>query len=108
MLEQLPSGESLMQKEPPCGCAYLRAIRHQLEWGTFPSTGGEYLDTIFIRREILVSQPAAHQDCALAFRDLAGILHKRPPSPNRAPHSQALPPSTPHTYRPPHLPHHTL
>jgi len=75
MLE-LPSSPALTQ-ELPCGCAYLRAVRHQLEWAAYPTTGGEYLDAIFTHREILFSQPAAHQDCARAFSDLASILEKR-------------------------------
>jgi len=63
--------------EPPCGCAYLRAIRHQLQWGSYTTTGGDYLDAIFTHREILFSQPMAHTDCARAFSDLAAMLEKR-------------------------------
>jgi len=78
MPERLSSPANLKQEEHlPCGCAYLRAVRHQLEWGSYPTTGGEYLDAIFTHREILFSQPAAHQDCARAFSDLAGMLEKR-------------------------------
>jgi len=76
---QQPSSPSNLKQEEhlPCGCAYLRAIRHQLEWGAYPTTGGEYLDAIFTHREILFSQPAVHQDCARALSDLAGMLEKR-------------------------------
>jgi hypothetical protein len=73
----LSSSESLTQEEPPRGCAYLRAIWHQLEWGSYPTTGGEYLDAIFTHREILFAQPAAHPDCARAFSNLAGMLEER-------------------------------
>lgn len=61
-----------------------------MEWGTYPSTGGEYLDAIFVHREILFSQPAAHRDCALAFSDLAGILEKRPWRSDRDADSEAV------------------
>lgn len=71
------SPASKIQEEPPCGCAYLRAIRLQLEWGSYPTTGGEYLDAIFTHREILHLHRAAHQDCARAFSDLAGLLEAR-------------------------------
>jgi hypothetical protein len=77
MPEQRSSPGNWRQDEAPCGCAYLRAIRHQLERGAYPTTGGEYLDAIFTHREILGAQPEAHQDCARAFSDLAGMLERR-------------------------------
>ncbi|KAF8967964.1 hypothetical protein BDZ97DRAFT_1903191 [Flammula alnicola] len=57
------------------GCAYLQAIHSQMQ--DYPTTGGEYLDAIFTHREILFSYPAAHQECARAFTDLAYMLEKR-------------------------------
>lgn len=77
MFEPSSTPANSIQEELPCGCAYLRAIRHQLEWGAYPTTGGDYLDSIFTHREVLFSQPAAHRDCARAFSDLAGMLETR-------------------------------
>lgn len=57
------------------GCAYLQAIRSQLE--DYPTTGGEYLDAIFTHREIFHSYPTVHRDCARGFSDLAYLLEKR-------------------------------
>jgi len=71
---ELSSSES--SQEPSYGCAYLQAIRTQLE--DYPTTGGEYLDVILTHREILHSYPAVHHDCARGFSDLACLLEKRP------------------------------
>lgn len=57
------------------GCSYLQVIQSQLE--KCQTTGGEYLDIIFTHREILYSYPAAHQECARAFTDLAYTMEKR-------------------------------
>lgn len=57
------------------GCAYLQAIQAQLD--TYPTTGGEYLEAIFTHREILLSYPQAHQECARGFSDLAYMLEQR-------------------------------
>ena len=57
------------------GCAYLKAIRNQLE--SYPTTGAEYLEAIMIHREILNSFPGAHHDCARAFTDLAYSIECR-------------------------------
>jgi hypothetical protein len=71
---ELPSSET--SQEPSYGCAYLQAIRTQLE--DYPTTSGEYLDVILTHREILHSYPAVHHDCARGFSDLACLLEKRP------------------------------
>ncbi|KAF9469628.1 hypothetical protein BDZ94DRAFT_1151242 [Collybia nuda] len=57
------------------GCAYLQAIREQLD--KFATTNGEYLEAIFTHREILSSYPAAHHQCARGFSDIAFLLERR-------------------------------
>ncbi|KAJ4483534.1 hypothetical protein J3R30DRAFT_3402212 [Lentinula aciculospora] len=57
------------------GCAYLQAIKAQLD--TYTTTGGEYLEAIFTHREILSSYPKAHQECARGFSDIAYMLEQR-------------------------------
>lgn len=57
------------------GCAYLQAVCSQLD--NYPTTSGEYLEAIFIHREILSSFPGAHRDCARAFTDLAYRIEQR-------------------------------
>lgn len=43
----------------------------------YQTTNGVYLDAIFTHREILYSYPAAHQECARAFSDIAYLLESR-------------------------------
>lgn len=57
------------------GCAYLRAIRMQMD--NYQTTSGIYLETIFTHREILCAYPDAHRHCAHALSDLAYMLEKR-------------------------------
>jgi hypothetical protein len=57
------------------GCAYLQAIRSQLDG--YQTTGGEYLEAIFTHREILSAYPAAHHLCARGFSDMAYALEQR-------------------------------
>ncbi|KAF9485985.1 hypothetical protein BDN70DRAFT_367228 [Pholiota conissans] len=59
------------------GCVYLQTIQAQLQAQGYPTTGGEYLDTIFTHREILFSYPAAHVHCARGLSDLAYELETR-------------------------------
>lgn len=59
------------------GCIYLQTIQAQLQAQGYPTTGGEYLDTIFTHREILFSYPGAHMECARALSDLAYQLETR-------------------------------
>jgi len=57
------------------GCAYLQAIQSQLE--KFPTTGGEYIESIFTHRQIFFAFPGGHRCCARAFSDLACSLQRR-------------------------------
>ncbi|KAJ7782655.1 hypothetical protein B0H16DRAFT_463950 [Mycena metata] len=62
--------------EPPFqGCAYLQAIQSQL--ANFPTTGGEYIESIFTHRQIFFAYPGGHRFCAKAFSDLACSLQRR-------------------------------
>ncbi|KAJ7024024.1 hypothetical protein C8F04DRAFT_1132662 [Mycena alexandri] len=62
--------------EPPFqGCAYLQAIQSQL--ASFPTTGGEYIESIFTHRQIFFAYPGGHRCCAKAFSDLACSLQRR-------------------------------
>ena len=70
---ELPISET--SQDPFYGCAYLQAIRTQLE--DYPTTGGEYLDVILTHREILHAYPAVHYECARGFSNLAYLLEKR-------------------------------
>ncbi|KAJ7169075.1 hypothetical protein C8R43DRAFT_982173 [Mycena crocata] len=65
---------------PPCepsyqGCAYLQSIQSQLD--SFPTTGGEYIESIFTHRQIFFAYPGGHRCCARAFSDLACSLQRR-------------------------------
>ncbi|KAI0343702.1 hypothetical protein BDW22DRAFT_1344657 [Trametopsis cervina] len=53
------------------------AIQEQLSSGLYPTTGGAYLELIFIHREILYACPQLHRDCAMGFCDLAQFLEHR-------------------------------
>jgi hypothetical protein len=83
---ELPSLET--SQELSYGCAYLQAIRTQLE--DCRTTGGEYLDVILTHREILHSYPAVHHDCARGFSDLACLLEKRPWGPDQDADTEAM------------------
>ncbi|KAF9012536.1 hypothetical protein BDQ17DRAFT_1419910 [Cyathus striatus] len=62
-------------QEEPFGCAYLQTVRAYME--NYPTTGGEYLETIFTHREIQTAYPAAHVYCSRGFSDLAYMMEKR-------------------------------
>ncbi|PCH36540.1 hypothetical protein WOLCODRAFT_108823 [Wolfiporia cocos MD-104 SS10] len=64
-------------ERPPCGCALVQAIRGQMCTGGYPTTGGEYLETIFTHREALYTYPDGHRTCAIGFTDLAMDLERR-------------------------------
>ncbi|KAF8176533.1 hypothetical protein BJ912DRAFT_698013 [Pholiota molesta] len=66
-----PAVPSKADEERLYGCVYLQTIQAQLQAQGYPTTGGEYLDTIFTHREILFSYPSAHLECARALSDLA-------------------------------------
>ncbi|KAJ7125139.1 hypothetical protein C8R44DRAFT_132314 [Mycena epipterygia] len=57
------------------GCAFLQAIQSQLE--NYPTTGGEYIKSIFTHRQIFFAYPGGHRCCARAFSDLACSLQRR-------------------------------
>lgn len=77
MVLEKSNSNSSTTKEEYYGCAYLRTIMSQLSSEDYPTTGGGFLDTILTHREILQSYPAAHQECARGFSDLAQIMEKR-------------------------------
>ncbi|KAJ7496888.1 hypothetical protein FB451DRAFT_1209132 [Mycena latifolia] len=76
-----PAGALVYSKpEPPSepsyqGCAYLQCIQSQLD--SFPTTGGEYIESIFTHRQIFFAFPGGHRCCARAFSDLACSLQRR-------------------------------
>ncbi len=61
----------------PSGCALLRQILEQLSSDRFPTTGGDYLETIFTHREVFRAFPQGHRECAVSFSDLANYLERR-------------------------------
>ncbi|KAJ3572113.1 hypothetical protein NP233_g3294 [Leucocoprinus birnbaumii] len=65
----------LVGQSEPCGCSFLQTIRSQLD--SYPTTSGEYLDAIFVHREMFSSFPGAHRECARAFTDLAYSIEQR-------------------------------
>ena len=60
------------------GCAFLRAIRSQLD--TYVTTGGAFLETIHAHREVFAVYPSWHikHQCADGFRELARALEQKP------------------------------
>ncbi|EKM53386.1 uncharacterized protein PHACADRAFT_259733 [Phanerochaete carnosa HHB-10118-sp] len=73
---QQPGASS--EASTPCGCGLLQAMHEQLTSGHFPTTGGEYLEVIFIHREVFSAFPQGHLECAIAFCSLASYLESRP------------------------------
>ncbi|KAJ7502997.1 hypothetical protein B0H11DRAFT_613860 [Mycena galericulata] len=74
--EALAYSQSPSPPEPSYqGCAYLQSIQSQLE--SFPTTGGEYIESIFTHRQIFFAFPGGHRCCARAFSDLACSLQRR-------------------------------
>ncbi|KAJ7287167.1 hypothetical protein C8J57DRAFT_578510 [Mycena rebaudengoi] len=74
--------ETLMQSKAssPCepayqGCAYLQCIQSQLH--NYPTTGGEYIESIFTHRQNFFAFPGGHRCCARAFSDIACALQLR-------------------------------
>jgi len=72
---QSDASESSSIAEHPTGCAYLQALRTQLDH--YPTTGGEYLEAIFTHREAFYSHPPGHRSCARGFSDIACAMEKR-------------------------------
>ncbi|TRM69065.1 hypothetical protein BD626DRAFT_4727 [Schizophyllum amplum] len=69
------TGSACSQSPPLHGCAYLQAVQQQLQ--SYATTNGEYLEAIFMHRQMYMVQPSAHAECAKAFGDLAGALEQR-------------------------------
>ncbi|KAI0827988.1 hypothetical protein BC628DRAFT_1317420 [Trametes gibbosa] len=62
---------------PPCACAYLQALRGQINAGSYATTGGDYLEAIFTHREAFFAFPPGHRGCAIGFSELAQDLDGR-------------------------------
>ncbi|KZP08901.1 hypothetical protein FIBSPDRAFT_730769, partial [Athelia psychrophila] len=62
----------------PSGCALLQYIRTSIDQSQFATTGGEYLESIFIHRSLFAAAPQVHRTCAKCFSELARSLEKRP------------------------------
>jgi len=77
------SSTATADARPPCGCALLQHIHEAVRSGSFPTTGGEYLEIIFTHREAFFAFPQGHRDCAVTFSNLAGDLEQRSPRPDR-------------------------
>ncbi|KAJ7821134.1 hypothetical protein B0H14DRAFT_2832279 [Mycena olivaceomarginata] len=75
--ETLHLTPSLPSEPPYQGCAYLQAIQSQLDAQKFPTTSGEYIESIFTHRQIFFAFPGGHRCCARAFSDLACSLQRR-------------------------------
>jgi len=59
----------------PFGCPLLLSIHYHIE--AYPTTGGAYLDTIFIHRALLHASPREHEWCSRALSDLASKIDDR-------------------------------
>ena len=55
----------------------MQAILDQIRSGTYTTTSGDYLETIFTHREALYAFPPGHRDCAVGFSELASHLARR-------------------------------
>ncbi|KAJ7647737.1 hypothetical protein FB45DRAFT_207559 [Roridomyces roridus] len=70
-----PAHPNVAESSPYQGCAYLQHMQSRLE--TFPTTGGEYIESIFTHRQIFFAFPGGHRSCARAYSDLACYLQHR-------------------------------
>ena len=61
----------------PCGCGLLQYIRSQISSDQYSTTGGDYLETVFIHRDLYRAYPQGHQECIIVFNDLARVLEQR-------------------------------
>ncbi|KIM82601.1 hypothetical protein PILCRDRAFT_820469 [Piloderma croceum F 1598] len=64
-------------EEPTWGCALLQHVQASIAHDHYPTTGGDYLDAIFIHRSLFAAFPQVHRSCARCFSDLAYSLEKR-------------------------------
>jgi len=70
------SDSSSNSEEEPVGCALLQHVQASIDL-YYPTTGGDYLDTIFIHRSLFAAFPQVHRSCARCFSDIAYLLEKR-------------------------------
>ncbi|KAH8828424.1 hypothetical protein DL96DRAFT_1443917, partial [Flagelloscypha sp. PMI_526] len=57
------------------GCAFLQAICSQM--ANYTTTQGEYLESIFVHRELYNAVPQSHKGCSARYRELAQCLETR-------------------------------
>jgi len=69
------SDSSSNNGEEPSGCALLQQIQSSID--RYPTTGGEYLEAIFMHRSLCAAFPQGHRSCAICFSDIAYELEKR-------------------------------
>lgn len=69
------SDSSSNNGEEPSGCALLQQIQSSID--QYPTTGGEYLEAIFMHRSLCAAFPQGHRSCARCFSDIAYRLEKR-------------------------------
>ena len=60
-----------------CGCGLLQYTQEQVASDRFPTTGGDYLDTLFTHRDMYRAFPQGHQECVIALNDLARSIELR-------------------------------
>jgi len=70
------SDSSSNNGEEPLGCALLQHIQASVA-DHYPTTGGDYLEAIFIHRSLFAAFPQGHRSCARCFSDIAYSLEKR-------------------------------
>jgi len=70
------SDSSSNSDEDSLGCALLQHVQATLN-DHYPTSGGDYLDTIFIHRSLFAAFPQVHRSCARCFSDIAYSMEKR-------------------------------
>jgi len=71
------SDSSSNSEDEPLGCALLRHVQASIDLNHYPTTGGDYLEAIFIHRALFAAFPQVHRSCARCFSDIAYSLEKR-------------------------------
>lgn len=69
------SDSSSNSDEEPSGCGLLQQIQASIDH--YPTTGGDYLEAIFMHRALYAAFPQGHRLCAICFSDIAYELEKR-------------------------------
>lgn len=75
--EYLPLSKPIANEPRQCGCGLLQYLQGQVSSGLYPTTGGDYLETIFTHRDMFRAYPQGHQECVLGFHDLARAIERR-------------------------------